>query len=395
MERVDAAGARWPGARQPDAPTNQERQASRMSLRRKPLLTTTVAFSTIPVVAALGLATAGAAQAQASCTADVGGTGLSAAVVAHAHQQISRKVVDATGCDIGIYVGAGAKHVSIRSTRVTGANFQGIFAEKTKYLTISHSTVTGNAFNTIDPSAPALPGSGVHSWVGQAFGISLFGVSHATVWGNKVHDNGRGGIGVMDNGPFDPGAKMQNQNPNARLVGSSYVSIVGNTTRANYNGCGIVAATQNVGGRLTRLSIRHNRIAGTGIGAAGPDIGGIVVAADLPGSRTTHVNVNGNTVRNSFEAGLIVNAEAPGSWTAAVHLYNNRVSGNNVGHLEAPDTAGVVTFAAPGAANRGTMIWGNDISRQFYGIWSRGDFPPKVFHNDIDVTPGGTRISLG
>jgi hypothetical protein len=366
-----------------------------MSLRRKPLLTTSVAFSTLPVIAALGLATAGAAQAQASCTADVGGTGLSAAVVAHAHQRISQRVVNASGCDIGIYVGAGARHVSIRSTTVTGADFQGIFAEKTSHLRISHSTVTGNAFHTIDPSAPPLPGSGVRSWVGQAFGISLFGVSHATVSHNKVYNNGRGGIGLMDNGPFDPGARMQSQNPNAPLVRSSHVKIVDNSTWANYNGCGIVAATQNVGGHLTHVSIRNNVIKGTGFGPAGPDIGGIVVAADLPGSKVTHVNVNGNTVSDSFEAGLIVNAEAPGSWTSAVHLYDNEVSGNNVGHLGAPNTAGVVTFAAPGAANRGTMIWDNEISNQFYGVWSRGDFPPKLFDNDIDVTAGGMPVSLG
>ena len=366
-----------------------------MKLCRKPLLTTTVAFSTIPVVAALAVATAGAAQAHTRCAPDVGGTGLSAAVVAHSHQRISHRVINATGCDIGIYIGARARHVSIRSTRVTGANFQGIFAEKTAYLRISHSTVTGNAFNTIDPSAPPLPGSGVPSFVGQSFAISMFGVSHATVADDRVYNNGRGGIGLMDNGPFDPGAKMQNQDPDATLVPSSYIRIVRNKTWANYNGCGIVAATQNVGGYLTRLSIRGNRILGTGIGAAGPDIGGIVVAADLPDSKTTHVDVNDNTVRDSFEAGLIVNAEAPGSSTNAVHIYDNRVSGNNVGHLEAPDTAGVVTFAAPGAVNHHTLIWGNDISQQFYGIWSRGDFPPRVFHNDIDVTPGGIPISLG
>ena len=80
---------------------------------------------------------------------------MSAAVVAHSHQRISHRVVNATGCDIGIYVGAGARHVAILHTRVTGANFQGIFAEKTSHLRISGSTVTGNAFHTIDPSAPA------------------------------------------------------------------------------------------------------------------------------------------------------------------------------------------------------------------------------------------------
>jgi parallel beta helix pectate lyase-like protein len=363
--------------------------------RRKPLIAVVITLCTIPAAAALGLITAGAAQAHTSCTADVGGTGLSAAVVAHAHQRISHRSVDATGCDIGIYVGAGARHVAIRSTTVTGANFQGIFAEKTSHLTITRSTVTGNAFNTIDPSAPPLPGSGVTSYVGQAFAISLFGVSHATVSDNVVYNNGRGGIGLMDNGPFDPGARMQNQDANAPLVSSSHVTIAHNATWSNYNGCGIVAATQNVDGYLSHISIRDNWIKGTGFGEAGPDVGGIVVAADLPGSKVAHVNVNGNRVRDSFEAGLIVNAEAPGSWTSRVYFFDNKVSGNNVGHLEAPDTAGVVTFAAPGAANYHTMIWHNDISDQFYGVWSRGDFPPKVFANDIDVTAGGVPISLG
>jgi hypothetical protein len=173
------------------------------------------------------------------------------------------------------------------------------------------------------------------------------------------------------------------------------VRIVDNDTWANYNGCGIVAATQNVDGRLSHLLIRHNQITGKGFGAAGPDIGGIVVAADLPMSKVFRAKVSDNTVRDSFEGGLIVNAEAPGSRTVAVHLVGNEVSGNNVGHLEAPDTAGVVTFAAPGAANYGTRVAHNDISGQYYGVWTRGHFPPKVVHNDIDVTPGGVPVSLG
>src|SRR3954465_6071643 len=119
-----------------------------MSLGRKQLATATVALTTIPFVAALGVTSAGAAEAGPSCTPDVGGTGLSAAVVAHAHQKITHRVVDATGCAVGIYVGAGARHVLVESTTVTGANFQGIFAEKTSHLRIARSTVTGNAFNT-------------------------------------------------------------------------------------------------------------------------------------------------------------------------------------------------------------------------------------------------------
>jgi hypothetical protein len=342
--------------------------------------------------ALVGAVSAGPAQAAEKCTPNVGNTGLSAAVVAHAHQRIAHRTIDATGCDIGIFVGQNVSHVAIDSVTVSHANFQGILAQKTSHVTIEDSTVTDNGFNTLDPSAPALP-SGVHSFVGQSFAISLFGVSYSTVKDNKVYNNGRGGIGLMDNGPNDPGARTQDAS--APLVPSSHDTITGNSTWANYNGCGIVAATQNVKGRLSHLSIRDNRITGTGFGAAGPDIGGIVVAADLPGSRVSHVNVNDNEVRDSFEAGLIVNSEAPGSATDAVNLFDNEVSGNNVGHLEAPNTAGVVTFAAPGAANHRTRIRDNDISDQFYGIWSRGNFPPRIFDNDIDVTPGGVPVSLG
>ena len=364
-----------------------------MSSRRKPLFTAMVASSTVPLMAALGVVTAGAAQADPSCTPNVGNTGLSAAVVASSHQVIARRTVDATGCDIGIYIGAGVRHVAVRSVTVTGANFQGILAEKTSHVRIVHSTVTGNAFNTLDPSAPVLPGSGVQSFVSQAFAISLFGVSHAIVRDNDVTNNGRGGIGVMDNGMNDPGAITQD--PNAPLVGSTHDIVIGNRISANYNGCAVVAATQNLGGHLGAITIARNAISGTGVGPNGPDIGGIVVAADPPGSSVTGATVRGNTVLDSFEGGLIVNAEAPGSFTRHVRLFGNTVSGNNIGHLEAPDTAGVVTFAADGAANIDTRVYRNDISDQFYGIWTRGDFPPKMWRNDIDVTAGGVPVSLG
>ena len=363
-----------------------------MSLRRSPAFTAAVALSTVPLLAALGVATAGAAQADPSCTANVGNTGLSAAVVATRGQTISHGTLDASGCDIGIYIGHGARYVTVHDMKVTGAAFQGIFAEKTSHVRITDSTVTNNAFGTIDTSVKPLPGSGVQSRVGQAFAISLFGVRYAEVEDNWVYNNGRGGIGVMDNGPMDPGAITQD--PTAPLVLSSHVEVEGNHLWANYNGCAIVAATQNFGGYLTRLEISDNRITGTGFGAAGPDIGGIVVAADLPGSKVTYADVEHNKVAGSFEAGVLVNAEAPGSWTTAVHVHDNSLSGNNVGNLlPSGNTTGVIVFATTGGANHRTQVYDNDISDQFYGIWTSGQFRPKVWGNDIDVTSGGVPIS--
>lgn len=43
---------------------------------------------------------------------------------------------------------------------------------------------------------------------------------------------------------------------------------------------------------------------------------------------------------------------------------------------------GVLTFAAPGAVNQDTMVTGNHLSNQFWGVWSRGNNPPTLSDND-------------
>ncbi|MGH9105844.1 MAG: right-handed parallel beta-helix repeat-containing protein [Acidimicrobiales bacterium] len=348
-----------------------------------------------------GAAVAGAATAP-SCTANVGGSGLSAAVVATPHQSIAHKTVNATGCDIGIYVGAGASHVTISSVTVSGASFEGILAQKTSHLTIKSSTVTGNGFKTANKSAPPLQ-SGLRSFVSDSFGISLFGVSNSTVEGNKVLDNGRGGIGLMDNGPRDPGTITQDHK--ASLVASSHDRITGNQMSRDYGGCALVVAAQNLGGTLSHLVISGNTVTGTGLARAnGPDIGGIVVAADLPSSTVSDVDVSANKVTGSWEGGVVVNAEAFNSSTKDVHVTGNTVARNNLGHQEAPNTAGIIVFANDQAKvppkshtpeNVGTVVSHNTVTAQFYGIWSVGRSKPTVSHNAIKVTTGGTPISIG
>lgn len=329
-----------------------------------------------------------------SCVANVGGTGLSAAIVAKSGQTISDQTVNAAGCDIGIYVGSGVSGVTINSDTVTGASFQGILAEKTTGLTVENSTFTNNGFKTVDPSAPPLAGSGMRSLVSQAFAVSLFGVSNSTVKNNQIYDNGRGGMGIMDNGPNDPGSITQNTS--APLVASLNDAVIGNHVWENYAGCGIVLATQNLGGHLGNLTVTGNTVTGVGMSKVyGPVIGGIVVAADLPNSTITNVMVNQNTVTDSYEGGLIVNSEAPGSSTQDVQLIDNTLADNNQGHLEAPNTAGIIIYAATAATlspntnqaeNTGTVVAGNSESGQVYGIWTSGDnqvnvgFDPFAVH---------------
>ncbi|HEU5006258.1 MAG TPA: right-handed parallel beta-helix repeat-containing protein [Jatrophihabitantaceae bacterium] len=356
------------------------------------------------LAAAAAIVAAGLASSQAttqsgatpaaarSCVSNVGGTGLSAAVVAHNGQRIADRTI-ATHCDIGIYVGSSAKHVRINGVTITGAHFQGILAENTSYLSVTNSVIRDNGLKTIDPKAPPLPGSGVRSRVGQAFGISLFGVAHVRIRGNHVTGNGRGGIGVMDNGANNPGALKQN--PKAKLHGSNDVVIVQNSMSANYNGCAIVVATQNLGGHLSNMVIRNNTIRGVGMTKTGPDVGGIVVAADLPNSSVTDAIVSDNKVIRSFEGGVIVNSEAPGAHTNNVVVTGNQLRRNNFGKQEAPHTAGVVVFAAPapGTANRLVVVAGNSMSGQFYGIWSSGANGLRAFGNHIAVIGHGVPVS--
>ena len=127
------------------------------------------------LVPSLGSGIAGAV----SCSA-AGSTGLTAAIVATNGQTINGPV-PATGCDIGIYVGPGVTPVTISAATVSGANDEGIFAEQTTALTISHSTIQNNAAN---PN-PALLSDG---------GITLAGVSNSTVDSNTVTGNNAGGV---------------------------------------------------------------------------------------------------------------------------------------------------------------------------------------------------------
>lgn len=349
--------------------------------------------------ALLGVVIATPAHAAPSpgCTENVGNSGMSAAVVAQAGETIANQRIKAGSCDIGIYIGVDAPDVTVDNVTVTGAGFQAILAEKTSDVTIENSRIFNNGWRTLDPNAPALPPNGVlHSYVGQSFAISLFGVTGGTVEGNQVHNNGRGGIGVMDNGANDPGTITQD--PTAPLLGSRDITVSNNHIWSNDNGCALVTATQNVGGWLSDLTLSGNKINGPGFDPA--DSGGIVVAADLPFSSVSDVSVSGNRVSHSYEGGVVVNAEAPGTATKNVSITDNTLSRNNWGAEEAPNTSGVNVFAArfpsplPPAGNYGTIITGNRITSQFYGVWASGPVPPTVSDNMIRVTKGGVPVSI-
>lgn len=328
-----------------------------------------------------------------------GNSGFTAKVVARPGQRISHQRINATGCDVGIYVADRASHVTISGVTVTGANDAGILVQNTSHVTIDRSTVTGNGMNSVaGPNPPGTPPTAGE--LDQAFGISLFGVSDASVTRNTVYDNGRGGIGIMDDGPFDPGQVVGGPGTSpAAPVPVRNVEVAGNLLWANYNGCAIVVSAFNENNTVRNVDISRNTVIGTGFGAAGPDVGGIVAQSNGVGSTVGNITISGNYVRNSAEAGVIVHAAAPNSHTRNVQVTRNILSGNNWlfdPTSEVTNTAGVVVGSWLAGANLGqsninTVVTSNIIFDQYYGVWTQGPNPPRLFRNAIWVTQGGSR----
>ncbi|WP_347350543.1 right-handed parallel beta-helix repeat-containing protein [Intrasporangium sp.] len=363
--------------------------SSRRRARRATTLATMAA-----TIGATGLGIVGTSAAMAVAApkcSPAGDSGFTAAVVATSGQRIVGRRVDATGCDVGIYVGPGTEHVRISRVRVTGAKAAGILAQDTSHVTITRSLVTGNGFGSSEQLLP------------EAFGISLFGVSDSRITGNTVHDNGRGGIGVMDYGPFDPGQLVTHQpEPGTAPVPSDHDVVSRNRLWANYNGCAIVLATFNVGNHMTDDTVTRNIVRGVGANQHGADVGGIVAQTNGPGSTVSDIRISRNHVTGSAEAGVIVHAAAPHSRTVDVSVTDNRLSGDNWAKGAGPHPSqpnqltGVVVdslLEGPnGARAVDTLVARNRITDEFYGVWSRGANAPTVRHNLIHVRPGGTPV---
>ena len=321
-----------------------------------------------------------------------GSTGLTTAIDATTNTPITSQTVDATGCDVGIYVEPGVTALTIGGSAasdgvtVTGANDTGILVDQADQVTIQNDTVQNNGVN---------PNPKIESFGG----IVLVGASNAVVNSNTVTNNSGGGVVVNDNGPVNPGAP--NPGPNAPVTATNDVVSM-NTISGNYGSCGIVYATHNTGGSISDGTIDGNTITGH-IGvfkSTGPDLGGIVVAAASAGATVSNVSVTNNNVSNSFEGGIIVHAHAPNDVVTGTVITDNTVGpANNWGSTNGPPTtAGIILGVdqlppAIAPAIKATTVGGNTISGQFYGLWISGvtDITTTPA-NTISVLPGGTAI---
>lgn len=115
---------------------------------------------------------------------------LTAALVATAGATVAG-VVDAHGCNIGVYVGSTASGVTVASATVTDANDYGIFNDAAANLTVKNSTVQ----NTGNHSA------GVYAANGVQTGIAYYQTGgSAALSGNTLKAYQKNGTAVVNGG---------------------------------------------------------------------------------------------------------------------------------------------------------------------------------------------------
>ena len=255
-----------------------------------------------------------------------GGTGLTAKVVVwSSHTVISGKVINAAGCDVGIYVKPGTSDVRITGNTITGANDHGVLVQDSYEVSVDHNFVTlngqngGHSCNVVAPPA-CIP---------EDKGIQFVGTAYSTISNNVVsYNNADGGIGVTDdNQTFNPAALMASSNGPHR---SHDDAVKNNNVFNNLAGCGIVISGYDAHVGVRDIWVVGNTVIGSSpeqvMSGAPPYIGQIVVAADGPFVPIFRVHVLGNTIADALLPGIVVHSNVFGDRMVNITLGWNVIS---------------------------------------------------------------------
>ncbi len=335
-----------------------------------------------------------------------GNTGLTAKQILTSNQQLIGVTVDATGCDVGIYIGPGTNTVLISGVKVSGANEHGIFVQDASHVTIQYSVVTGNgvAGHACPPSGVAPP-----TCIAEDKGIELAGTSDSTVTHNVVsYNHADGGIGVADDGPTDPGAP-------GTFPGNSHGAkndvVSDNLIINNSNGCGIVIAAYNQGTPVDNVQVTGNTIIGSAPGQgqffppSGSYIGQIVVATDGPLAQISNSQVVGNKLDGSELPGIVVHSNVFGDVITQTLIQDNVIADNGYypglpsstpnGPGVSQGTTGIALIAevggtdAPPPVLSHSNVSGNTILNDTNAVWICG-----TDHTNIHQLQGNAANSV-
>jgi len=296
-----------------------------------------------------------------------------------------KPVIDATGLGNGVLIaGTAAAGSTVKGFIVRNANFEGILASSTTRVTIRENTVSGNdrGGSAVKPEGECAPQGVIPGDCGE--GLHLMSVTHSTVLENTVRNNA-GGILVTD-----------------ELGPTAFNTIKGNKVLDNVLDCGITLAGHNpkavvlsttpgpptmtapaptVGGIYSNL-ITKNTVTGNGTHGQG---GGILMAGGAPGTAVYNNTVSYNTADGNGLGGVTLHSHAPGQDLNGNVISHNTISDDGIngypngapGDSDAGITQSVgITIWSAATPLTGTSIVANQISHDYYGIWTKN--VPKI-----------------
>jgi parallel beta-helix repeat protein len=314
------------------------------------------------------------ARATASCSA-AGTTGLTTIMVAHSGQVISGKTIDATGCDVGIFVPAGSTNVVIMRDDISGAGIHGIFVQDSSNIMISGNNVHDNSAGVPKVSCDFIK----PPCVAEGKAIQLDGTSNSIVARNILTRDQFGGISIADDGPVDAGAL----NPGTLSPANNNL-VIGNQITQVAHDCGIVVAVYNHETASNNLVISNNVEGSLPPFGVNPFVGQIVVATDGPDAVIRDTAIINNIINGSTLPGIVVHSNAPGDSITGTTIITNTLGFNGYyppffstpnTPVAANGTTGIslVAEANPGMAQpptiSGTVLINNMISPDQNGVW--------------------------
>lgn len=271
-------------------------------------------------------------------------------------------IINARGQTNGLVIrGWATAGTRVTSLVVENALQAGVLAQSTSHLSILRMTVRNNDQATPSDAATNFNDNPDYE------ALHLIGVTDSLIAGNTVANNLDGGIYLTN----ETGPATGNR-------------VLGNWSLNNAVDCGITLASHVPGG----AGVSYNLIEGNvsrGNGAAG-----VIIATPVPGGVATGNRVLGNTVVGNAAGGINIHGHAGHENLSHNQILGNRISGNGPDVPVTFEPTGI-SLAGTSTPNAGTaniahtLVEGNVISQETYGIAQTGTSHTVLLGNQIDA----------
>lgn len=244
---------------------------------------------------------------------------------------------------IGIGV-LGTSGVRVSGFRVTGAGFDAILVGASSHVSVSRNYLWGNG----------------------DVGVDINGSSYTSATRNYSAHNEGGGFLVADD------------------IGPNSHNVVGwNIATRNPGGCGVIVAGHSTDG-VTHNLVIGNWLSYNGTLKSSGGGAGVVIASEVPGETVAYTTVVGNHIWGNGLSGVTIHVHQPnqdfngtkiiGNWIGRNNTLGDPIglfasTAKNAKNYAVPDTRTTGILAATASSVTGTVIAGNHVSNNHFGIF--------------------------